>query len=60
MLKIIAHDAVNDIAVIQTSFCFNVRYGLQIKPFDTLAEALDDFTACQRHALACEGMFDES
>lgn len=56
MLKFIAHDHVNDIAIIQTSFCYNVRYGLEVTPLDSLSDALEHFAACQRHALACEGL----
>ena len=54
MLKFIAHDTVNDIAVIQTAFCFNIRYGLQVESVDTREEALKGFADCQRHALAAE------
>ncbi|MCG7628400.1 hypothetical protein MHM88_11330 [Epibacterium sp. MM17-32] len=54
MLKFIAHDTVNDIAVIQTNFCFNVRYGLEVQSCDTLEQALAGFADCQRHALAAE------
>ena len=54
MLRFIAHDIVNDIAIIQTSFCYNVRYGLQVESMDTLEEALKGFANCQRHALAAD------
>lgn len=54
MLEFIAHDTVNDIAIIKTAFCYNVRYGLQVEAVDTLEEALKGFADCQRHALAAE------
>ena len=59
MLRILAHDTVNDIALIQTSFCYSVRYGLQVEDFDDLAGALDGFHHCQSHALHCAGHFDD-
>lgn len=52
MLKYLAHDTVNDIAIIQTSFAYNVRYGLQVKAYDNLDSALVSFRDCQRHALS--------
>ena len=52
MLRILAHDTVNDITIIQTDFCFNVRYGLQVKKFDSLREAINDFKYCQLHAMS--------
>jgi len=58
MIKIIAHDIINDVAIIQTAFCYNVRYGLEVKPFDNLHHALRNFHDCQHHALNCEGLFD--
>jgi len=54
MLKFIAHDVVNDVTLIQTSFCFNVRYGLEVTPYDDLTKALDSFRECQSHAISCE------
>jgi len=54
MLKFLAHDTVNDIALIQTQFCYNVRYGLQNESCETLAGALQLFTSCQEHALAAD------
>ena len=54
MMKFLAHDTKNDIALIQTSFCYNVRYGLQIDKFNDLIDALNAFHDCQRHALAME------
>lgn len=54
MLKFHAHDTVNDIAVIETAFCFNVRYGLEVKKYETLAAALRGFGYAQRHALAAD------
>lgn len=59
MLKFIAHDTVNDVAVILTAFCYNVRYGLQVEKFDTLDAALRSFADCQRHALAMDLESDE-
>ena len=58
MLKYLAHDTVNDVAIIQTSFGINVRYGLQVKLFDTVSEAIREFKNCQLHALTCEGHVD--
>lgn len=52
MLKKLAYDAINDVAIIQTSFGFNVRYGLQVELFDDLTEALDSFRDCQSHAMS--------
>ena len=52
MMKFHAHDVINDVAVIETSFCFNVRYGLQVRSFDRLDDALRLFARHQRHALA--------
>ena len=54
MLKFIAHDTINDIAIIQTSFGFNVRYGLQFTLFDSLERAVKEFNDCQRHAINLE------
>ena len=59
MLRFIEHDTVNDIAIIQTSFGFNVRYGLQVTKHDTINAALRDFANCQRHALPI-GLDDEA
>lgn len=56
MLKSIAHDTINDIAIIQTSFGFNVRYGLQVTIFDNIEYAMKDFYDCQRHAIKAGGM----
>jgi len=57
MLTFIAHDTVNDIALIKTSFYLCVRYGLDQKqfPHTDLKEALDEFNNCQAHALVCQG-----
>lgn len=58
MNKILAHDIINDVCLIQTTHKgheFNVRYGLQIHKFDNLKGAVTDFNNCQRHALTCEG-----
>jgi len=55
MLKFLAHDTVNDVALIQTSFCYWVRYGLQQNKFDDLEQAVLNFTNCQKHALTCQG-----
>lgn len=60
MLKIHAHDIINDIAIYETAFGFTTRYGLDIRPRrDTYAEALEDFQACQRHAMGCAGHSDD-
>ena len=55
MIKFIAHDTINDIALIETNFAFNVRYGLENTAYglDDLESALQDFKNCQKHALAC-------
>ena len=52
MIRILAHDTVNDIAIIQTPFCYNVRYGLQVDEFDNLREAINTFRYCQVHAMS--------
>lgn len=54
MLKYLAHDTVNDIDIIQTSLWYNVRYGLEVTGFNTLAAAITKFGQCQRHALAAK------
>ena len=54
MQQFIAHDTVNDIAIIKTAFCYNVRYGLQVEAVSTLTEALRGFQDCQSHALASQ------
>ena len=54
MRKFIINDTINDIAIIQTSFGFNVRYGLQIERFDTLHAALSNFKTCLDHAMIDE------
>lgn len=54
MIKFLAHDTVNDVALIQTAFCFNVRYGLEVVSVNKLSEALVAFAGCQQHALAAE------
>lgn len=51
MLKILAHDVVNDVTIIQTNLGFTTRYGLQIRKFDTLKEALQDFYYAQSFQL---------
>ena len=58
MMKIIAHDTVNDVAIIETTFAISVRYGLDITECSGIDEALEKFAACVRHALACEGHYD--
>ena len=52
MLKYLAHDTVNDVAIIQTAFGYNVRYGLDVKIYNDLPRALDSFKDCQRHAMS--------
>ena len=45
-----------DLDVIQTSFGFTCRYGLEVMPRrDTLMEALVDFQNCLRHGTECNG-----
>lgn len=57
MLKFVAHDTENDVAIIQTNFAINVRYGLEVIPhdLDDMSGALDTFAACVRHAMECNG-----
>lgn len=61
MLKFHAHDTKNDVALIETQFALWVRYGLQQTEFEKgdMTAALGDFANCQRHALHCEGVFDD-
>ena len=60
MFKFIACDTINDVAIIQTSFGFSVRYGLEVTKCASLESALSVFHSCQKHALACEGLFEEA
>ncbi len=55
MFKFLAHDTVNDVAIIQTTFAVWVRYGLQQTEYKTLDEATEDFNSCVAHALRCNG-----
>lgn len=52
MLKYLAHDTVNDVAIIQTAFGYNVRYGLEVKIYKNIGVALSKFKDCQRHAMS--------
>lgn len=55
MLRFIIHDTANDIAVIETSFGFHVRYGLQVgERTHSLAQAMREYFDCLRHALAAD------
>jgi len=57
MLKFIMNDTVNDVAIIKTSFGYNVRYGLQVDIYRDLTEALDAARDCVSHAISEE--FDD-
>ena len=59
MLKFIAHDTVNDIAIIQTNHGIYLRYGLEVSQCVDIDDALASFTSSQTHALACEGYIIE-
>jgi hypothetical protein len=57
MLKTIlkADTPSGDVAIIETSFGYYCRYGLQVSPrFDTFAGAFGEFERCIRHAVAAE------
>ena len=56
MRKLIINDIANDIAIIQTHYGFHCRYGVQSFPCQSLADALDNFNMCLRHALEGEGL----
>lgn len=58
MLKFIAHDTANDVAIVQTAFGFSVRYGLEVTKCPNLEFALTRYAACVRHALHSEGLFE--
>lgn len=51
MLKFHARDNINDIAIIETSFCFWVRYGLEQTKCDTIDQAMEAYKNALRHAL---------
>ncbi|AWY08797.1 hypothetical protein vBRpoPV14_11 [Ruegeria phage vB_RpoP-V14] len=58
MLQILAQDIINDVTLLKTDHkghLFNVRYGLQIRAWNSLENALADFHECQQHALNCKG-----
>tara|TARA_R110000803_G_scaffold22041_2_gene54994 strand:- start:179 stop:358 length:180 start_codon:yes stop_codon:yes gene_type:complete len=38
---------------------FGVTYGAQCETNLTAEQALNEFQSCLRHAMECEGMFDE-
>jgi len=58
MLQFLAHDTVNDVALIKTSFQLHVRYGLDVKTFalGEIDAAMVQFHHAQRHALDCEAV----
>lgn len=56
MLKFHAHDTVNDIALIETDFCFWVRYGLETIKCKYISEALFEYDKCLSHALTANGV----
>lgn len=59
MRKLLVHDTVNDIAVIQTAFGYHCRYGLEVSTcYTTLQRAVQEYQDCLGHALACEGLTD--
>ena len=51
MNRIIAHDVVNDVAIIETDHGVYVRYGLQHSKHPNIEEAARAFSRCQRHAI---------
>tara|TARA_R110000772_G_C13086229_1_gene418039 strand:- start:259 stop:435 length:177 start_codon:yes stop_codon:yes gene_type:complete len=51
MLKFHAHDTINDIAIIETAFCFWVRYGLQQDKCENIIIAQIKFQEALNHAL---------
>lgn len=58
MLQILAQDIINDVTLLKTDHkvhFYNVRYGLQIRTWNYLENALSDFHECQQHALTCKG-----
>lgn len=59
MIKFIVHDTVNDVALIETTFGYNVRYGLRVTKHESFELALADFQNCLSHALASKGHIDE-
>ena len=58
MMQTLVNDTVNDIAIIETSFCFNVRYSLQVTKHGTLKEAVENFGHCLEHAMGSQGYCD--
>ena len=59
MNKFITHDAVNDVALIKTSFGYHVRYGLDVSYcYDNCSDALTRFSECVEHAVNCTGELD--
>jgi hypothetical protein len=56
MTKLLFHDVVNDIAIIETSFCYWVRYGLDQTRFEFgyLSDAIKFAGNCLGHALSIE------
>jgi hypothetical protein len=56
MITKVAHDLVNDVAIIKTQFCYNVRYGLEVTPCNSLNEAWVKFHDAQGHAMTCQGL----
>ena len=59
MLQKLAHDIVNDVAIFKTlnkSTPYSGRYGLEVKHFTNLENAIAYFQSAQRHAFLCEGV----
>lgn len=54
MIKIIAHDIVNDIAIIETEGWIYVRYGLATTKCDNMSDALLKFSYCLEDSLGFE------
>lgn len=55
MRKIIAHDTVNDVALIEAGNHYYVRYQLEYAEHYDLASALAAFGNCVDHAIKSEG-----
>lgn len=55
MLEFLINDGVNDISLIRTTQGIYVRYGLEKIQVETIAEGLERFNHCLRHALQSKG-----
>lgn len=56
MRKIIAHDTVNDVALIKIGSHYHVRYGVETAEHYSLSTAASAFASCVAHAVAAEGL----